>query len=64
MKTIKKILAIAIVAMGLVSCEETIFPNKIKDEPKIEFAEKSINVDAAGEEELISLDNSSDYYIL
>lgn len=53
MKTIKKILVIAFVAMGLVSCEETIFPNKIKDEPKIEFAEKSIRVDAAGEEELI-----------
>lgn len=53
MKTIKKILVIAFVAMGLVSCEETIFPNKIKDEPKIEFAESNITVDATGEEELM-----------
>lgn len=59
MKTIKKILMVAIVAMGLVSCEETIFPHKIKDEPKIEFAEKSITADAAGNEELIVMLNST-----
>ena len=59
MKTIKKILMVAIVAMGLTSCEETIFPHKIKDEPKIEFAEESITVDAAGNEELMVMLNST-----
>lgn len=52
MKSIKRILVIAIVAMGLTSCEETIFPNKIKDEPRIEMA-KSITLVAEGDSEVI-----------
>lgn len=59
MKTIKKIFAVAIMAMGLVGCEDTIFPHKITDEPMIEFADESITIDAAGNEEVIIMLSST-----
>ena len=42
--------AIAAVAFVSVSCEETIFPNKIEDKPFVEFFEESMTVGAEGGE--------------
>ena len=51
----KKLFFVAIAAIAVlgVSCEETIFPNKIKDEPKVEFYEESMTVGAEGGEVII-----------
>ena len=40
--------AVAAVAFVSVSCEETIFPNKIEDKPFVEFFEESMSVGAEG----------------
>lgn len=45
--------AIAAVAFVSVSCEETIFPNKIEDKPFVEFFEESMTVGAEGGEVII-----------
>lgn len=51
----KKLFFIAVIAVAVfgVSCEETIFPNTIKDEPFVEFFEESMTVGAEGGEVII-----------
>ncbi len=46
-------IAIAAVAFVSVSCEETIYPTTIKDEPFVEFFEESMTVSAEGGEVII-----------
>lgn len=46
-------IAVAFVALVAVSCENTIFPTKIEDKPKVEFYEESVAVDAEGGEMII-----------
>ena len=46
-------IAIAAVAFVSVSCEQTIFPTTIKDEPFVEFFEESMTVGAEGGEVII-----------
>ena len=46
-------IAIAAVAFVSVSCEQTIFPTTIKDEPFVEFFEESMVVEAEGGEVII-----------
>jgi hypothetical protein len=46
-------IAIAAVAFVSVSCEETIFPPTIRDEPFVEFFEESMTVGAEGGEVII-----------
>ena len=45
--------AIAVIAVLGVSCEETILPNKIEDKPFVEFFEESMTVGAEGGEVII-----------
>lgn len=45
--------AVAFMAFMSVSCENTIFPGKIEDKPKVEFYEESITVGAEGGELII-----------
>jgi hypothetical protein len=51
----KKLFFIAVIAVAVfgVSCEETIFPTTIKDEPFVEFFEESMTVGAEGGEVII-----------
>ena len=46
-------IAIAAVAFVSVSCEETIFPNKIEDKPFVEFFKEYMTVGAEGGEVII-----------
>ena len=51
----KKLFFVAVAAIAVlgVSCEETIFPTTIKDEPFVEFFEESMTVGAEGGEVII-----------
>ena len=51
----KKLFFVAVIAVAVfgVSCEETIFPTTIKDEPFVEFFEESMTVGAEGGEVII-----------
>ncbi len=53
MKRIKFIMATAVLVVVGVSCEHTIVPNKITDEPFIEFKEESVAVEPDGGEMVI-----------
>ena len=45
--------AVAVIAVLGVGCEETIFPNMIEDKPFVEFFEESMAVEAEGGEVII-----------
>ena len=45
--------AVAVIAVFGVSCENTILPGKIEDKPFVEFFEESMTVDAEGGEVII-----------
>lgn len=58
MKRAVKLMVLAVAVAGSVACEKTIIPNKIWDEPKINFLEEVITVAAEGGELTVALNST------